>query len=47
VPTARVPLELVLWHLISEWDVAPITDEWQGVLQNSLEGFADRRSPGA
>jgi len=27
IPTARVPLELVLWHVIAEWGVTPKTDD--------------------
>lgn len=44
VPTARVPLELVLWHLIAEWGIEPRTPDWQRVLRESLAGFEQRRS---
>jgi hypothetical protein len=44
IPTARVPLELVLWHLIAEWGVTPKTDDWREILGESLEGFEQRRS---
>lgn len=44
VPTRRVPLELVLWHLITEWGVTPRTDAWRAVLEDSIEGFDERRS---
>lgn len=44
IPTARVPLELVLWHLIAEWHVMPKTDDWRSVLIESLEGFEQRRT---
>lgn len=44
VPTARVPLEFVLWHLIAEWGVGPRTPEWQRVLRASLADFEQRRS---
>jgi hypothetical protein len=44
IPTARVPLELVLWHLIAEWSVTPKTDAWRGVLAESVEGFEERRT---
>ena len=44
IPTARVPLELVLWHLIAEWGVKPKTDDWLAVLSESLEGFEQRRT---
>lgn len=41
--TARVPLELVLWHLIAEWDVTSKTEDWAGLLTESLDGFERRR----
>jgi hypothetical protein len=44
IPTARLPLELVLWHLIAEWHVTPKTDDWRTVLVESLEGFEQRRT---
>lgn len=44
IPTARVPLELVLWHLIAEWEVQPRTGDWQRTLRDSLAGFEQRRS---
>lgn len=44
IPTARVPLELVLWHLIAEWGVMPKTDDWRQVLDDSLKGFEERRT---
>lgn len=44
VPTARVPLELVLWHLVAEWGVTPKTDVWREILRESLEGFEERRT---
>lgn len=44
VPTARVPLELVLLHLIAEWGVTPKTDGWFEVLDESLAGFEQRRT---
>lgn len=43
VPTARIPLELVLWHLIAEWGVEPKRKSWQQILQESIEGFETRR----
>jgi hypothetical protein len=43
IPTARVPLELVLWHVIAEWGVTPKTDDWRDLLSESLEGFERRR----
>jgi hypothetical protein len=44
IPTARVPLELVLWHLIAEWGVTPKTDGWFEVLDESVAGFEQRRT---
>lgn len=44
IPTARVPLELVLWHLVAEWGVTSKTDGWRDVLIDSLEGFEKRRT---
>jgi len=44
LPTARLPLELVLWHLIAEWDVEARTPHWQDLLRASLAGFEERRS---
>lgn len=43
VPTRRVPLELVLWHLVAEWDVKPKQDDWRGLLEESIDGFEHRR----
>jgi hypothetical protein len=42
IPTRRVPLELVLWHLIAEWGVKPKQNDWQQQLEASIDGF-DRR----
>lgn len=42
--TGRVALELVLWHLISDWAVTPIADDWKAILRDSLTGFEDRRT---
>ena len=42
IPTARVPLELVLWHLLAEWGIGSKADDWQNVLRDSLEGFYER-----
>jgi hypothetical protein len=43
IPTARVPLELVIWHLIAEWGVSPKGADWRAVIDDSLEGFRARR----
>lgn len=44
IPTSRVPLELVLWHLIAEWGVKPKQPDWQQVLEGSIHDFEARRS---
>lgn len=44
LPTARVPLELVLWHLIAEWGVQARSPDWQDLLRASIAGFEERRS---
>lgn len=44
IPTRRVPLELVVWHLIAEWGVESKTDDWQAILTESIEGFDERRT---
>jgi hypothetical protein len=43
VPTRRIPLELVLWHLVAEWGVKPKQDDWRGLLEESIDGFERRR----
>jgi hypothetical protein len=43
IPTRRVPLELVLWHLIADWDVKPKRDDWQQQLEASIDGFDGKR----
>ena len=44
IPTRRMPLELVVWHLIAEWGVSPRSDGWQNILGESIEGFDERRT---
>jgi hypothetical protein len=44
LPTAHLPLELVLWHLIAEWGVQARTEDWQDLLRASMAGFEERRS---
>lgn len=44
LPSARVAVELVLRHLIAEWDVQPKTDAWPQILDASLTGFEQRRT---
>jgi hypothetical protein len=44
-PTARVPLELVLLHLIEEWGVKPLNKKkWRDTIMQSREGFEERRT---
>lgn len=43
-PTRRVPIELVLWHLIVEWEVAPRSADWLSILEGSVRGFDERRT---
>jgi hypothetical protein len=44
LPTRRVPLELIIWHLIAEWEVMSRTDDWQAILRESVAGFDRRRT---
>lgn len=44
IPTARVPLELVMWHLLAEWGIESSTEDWQGLLRESLSGYEERRT---
>ncbi len=44
IPTSRLPLELVLWHLIAEWGVTPKSEDWQTILEESMESFESKRS---
>ncbi len=44
LPTARVAFELVLRDLIAEWGVAPKSDRWAELLDDSLAGFEQRRT---
>jgi hypothetical protein len=44
IPTRRIPLELVIWHLLAEWGVPPRSDDWQAILRESIEGFDERRT---
>ena len=44
VPTRRIPLELVVWHLIAEWGIDPRTQDWLQLLQTSIRGFDERRT---
>lgn len=43
IPTRRLPIELVLWHLIAEWGVTPKRDDWQRQLEASIDRFDGRR----
>jgi hypothetical protein len=44
IATGRVPLELVLWHLIADWDVTSLHEDWQAKLEGSLATFTDIRT---
>ena len=44
IPTRRVPLEMVLWHLIAEWEVATRKPDWRAILHESTMGFDERRT---
>jgi hypothetical protein len=44
IPTSRVPLELVLWHAIAEWGVTPKSEDWQSILEESIEQFETKRN---
>lgn len=44
IPTRRLPLELVVWHLVAEWGVEPKAGDWRSVLTESIAGFDERRS---
>jgi hypothetical protein len=44
IPTRRLPLELVLWHLIAEWEIRSKTSNWRATLEESIEGFDERRT---
>ena len=46
IPTMRVPVELILWHVICEprWNVQPRTDDWEVILGESIRGFYERRT---
>lgn len=43
IPTRRVPLDLVLWHAIAEWRVEPKRDDWQTLLEDSIDEFERQR----
>lgn len=44
LPTRRLPLEQVLLHLIEEWDVKPLDEDWRAILTESIEGFDVRKT---
>jgi len=39
IPTRRVPLELVIRHLITDWNVKPRSGDWETILGESVEDF--------
>jgi hypothetical protein len=44
IPTRRIPLELVIWHLITEWGVKPKSDGWREIPSESIRGWQERRT---
>jgi hypothetical protein len=36
IPTRLMPLELVIWHLIADWGIAPKSDDWQTLLAATI-----------
>jgi hypothetical protein len=44
VATARVAFELVLWHLIADWQIEPKTPDWREILRESWERFEHTRT---
>ena len=44
LPTDRVPLEQVILHVIEEWGVEPLSEDYRAILDGSLDGFAERRT---
>jgi hypothetical protein len=44
IATPRLPLELVVQNLISDWGVRPRTDDWRAILHESAQGFGDARA---
>jgi len=40
IATTRLPLELVVRNLISDWGVKPRTEDWLAILEESAAGFA-------
>lgn len=46
VPTRRIPLELVIRHLITDWGVKPRSEAWAAVLEESVAGFDDAQPAG-
>lgn len=39
IPTRRMPLELIVRHLITDWGVKPRTDDWEAILDHSADAF--------
>jgi hypothetical protein len=46
IPTERLPLEFVVRHLITDWDVKPRSDHWEAILDEPGEGTGERRPGG-
>jgi hypothetical protein len=43
IPTRQMPLELIVRHLITDWDVKPRSDDWEAILDESVESFDGHR----
>ncbi len=43
IPTRRVAIESVIWHLIAEWGVQPRSENWRQLLTESIAGWDERR----
>lgn len=44
IPTGRMALEHVIWHLIAEWGVASLTVDWLQILKRSIDQFESQRT---
>lgn len=46
IPTERLSLELVVRHLITDWDVKPRSDSWEAILDEPGKATGERRPGG-
>ncbi len=42
LPTGLVSLELVIWHLITDWGAKPRSEDWKAILEESIKGYEAR-----